>query len=300
MMRFKKTNTKATISNSPAHAPTAIVAEGGGQRGIFTAGVLDTFQASNFNPFDIGIGASAGAQNLFTYFIGLPGYAKQAIGEFTAAPSFFVPYRWLGRCGMLDLDSYFSTIQNDVGNSLPYKRINSKQDSRQLIFVATNKSNLSATYLVPEHTNAIRCMKASSAIPFLYKDGVTTDDDLLVDGGVADPIPVQKAYAQGARKIVVIRTNPRDLTQSCWRNRIDALRLGKALPRTMTEMLERHESAYEASVNFMRNPPSDLNIIEIAPKTTLQSSIFGSSTEALMTDYSMGCKAGASALKRLR
>ena len=44
-----------------------LVCEGGGQRGIFTAGVLDEFMRAGFNPFDIMLGTSAGAQNLSAY-----------------------------------------------------------------------------------------------------------------------------------------------------------------------------------------------------------------------------------------
>ncbi len=39
----------------------ALVTEGGGQRGIFTAGVLDAFLRADFNPFDLLIGTSAGS-----------------------------------------------------------------------------------------------------------------------------------------------------------------------------------------------------------------------------------------------
>ena len=41
--------------------------EGGGQRGIFTAGVLDEFMRAQFNPFDLYLGTSAGAQNLSAF-----------------------------------------------------------------------------------------------------------------------------------------------------------------------------------------------------------------------------------------
>lgn len=51
----------------------ALVCEGGGQRGIFTAGVLDEFQRARFNPFDLMIGTSAGAQNLSAFICGQPG-----------------------------------------------------------------------------------------------------------------------------------------------------------------------------------------------------------------------------------
>ncbi|WP_208723428.1 patatin-like phospholipase family protein, partial [Pseudoalteromonas peptidolytica] len=43
---------------------SAIIAEGGGQKGIFTAGVLDAFLEKKFTPFDLKVGVSAGAQNL--------------------------------------------------------------------------------------------------------------------------------------------------------------------------------------------------------------------------------------------
>ncbi|MEF1231490.1 patatin-like phospholipase family protein, partial [Vibrio fortis] len=46
---------------------TALVAQGGGQRGIFTSGVLDAFLLSNFDPFDDFFGTSAGALNLCAF-----------------------------------------------------------------------------------------------------------------------------------------------------------------------------------------------------------------------------------------
>ncbi|WP_062260581.1 patatin-like phospholipase family protein [Endozoicomonas arenosclerae] len=46
-------------------ANVALVTEGGGQRGIFTAGVLDAFLQAEFNPFGLLIGTSSGALNLY-------------------------------------------------------------------------------------------------------------------------------------------------------------------------------------------------------------------------------------------
>ncbi len=45
----------------------ALVAQGGGQRGIFTSGVLDAFILSNFDPFHEFYGTSAGALNLCAF-----------------------------------------------------------------------------------------------------------------------------------------------------------------------------------------------------------------------------------------
>ena len=46
---------------------TALVVEGGAMRGIFSAGIMDTFIEKKFNPFDLLIGVSIGASNIAAY-----------------------------------------------------------------------------------------------------------------------------------------------------------------------------------------------------------------------------------------
>ena len=278
---------------------TAIVAEGGGQRGIYTAGVLDAFLSAGFNPFELGLGASAGAQNLSTYFLSLPGYAKRAIAELTAAPNFAVPYRWLGNRGVLDLDTYFSRLVDDPEFCFPSRKLDGLAGRRQLVFVATSLASLSATYLEPDSASLLTHMKASSAVPFLYKGGVSVGSEILVDGGVADPVPVRRAHELGASRIVVVRTVPVDDTASCWRERLKSFRLDRAMPTIMTEMLERHEQAYADALRFIAEPPKGVEILQIAPEKPLRSYVFGSRSDALLADYASGCRAGDAALERL-
>ena len=290
----------AAMQDSVIHRGTAIVAEGGGQRGIYTAGVLDTFLRHGFNPFELGVGASAGAQNLSTYFISLPGYAKRAIAELSAEPSFLVPYRWLGKRSVIDLDMYFSRLVDDPVYRFPCGEIDRLAGQRRLVFVATSKSDLTATYLEPDSNNLLTHMKASSAVPFLYRGGVNVGSEILVDGGVADPLPVRRAHALGAKRIVVIRTVPGNEVVSCWRQRLKALRLERAIPAAMSAMLERHEQSYEDAMCFMREPPQGVEIVQIAPELPLRSQVFGSRSEALMADYASGCQAGEAALVQLK
>ncbi len=67
----------------------ALVCEGGGQRGIFTAGVLDEFMRAQFNPFHLYFGTSAGAQNLSAYLCNQPGYGRKVIMRYTTRREFF-------------------------------------------------------------------------------------------------------------------------------------------------------------------------------------------------------------------
>jgi predicted patatin/cPLA2 family phospholipase len=289
----------ASIEDSVVLRGTAIVAEGGGQRGMYTAGVLDAFLSAEFNPFELGVGASAGAQNLSTYFLRLPGYAKRAIAELSAAPNFAVPYRWLGNRGVLDLDTYFARLIDDPAFCFPCGKLDWLAGRRQLVFVATSLTNLSATYLEPDSSSLLTHMKASSAVPFLYKGGVSVDSEILVDGGVADPVPVRRAHALGATRIVVVRTVPVNDTASCWRERLRTFRLDKAIPTIMAEMIDRHEQAYADALQFIAEPPTGVEILQIAPEKPLRSYVFGSRSDALLADYTSGYRAGDTALESM-
>jgi len=80
---------KAHNAEMSNNGKVALVAEGGGQRGIFTAGVLDTWLDAGHDPFDILIGTSAGSQNLTSFVARQKGYAKRLIRGLTRHKRFF-------------------------------------------------------------------------------------------------------------------------------------------------------------------------------------------------------------------
>jgi predicted patatin/cPLA2 family phospholipase len=89
---------------------TALVAEGGGQRGIFTAGVLDSWLHAGFNPFDLLIGTSAGAQNLSSYMTCQKGFGRHSITSLSRDPRFFKLSRTFIGKHAVDLDWYFNQV----------------------------------------------------------------------------------------------------------------------------------------------------------------------------------------------
>ena len=272
----------STDLETPGHLPydlrmenTAIIAEGGGQRGIYTAGVLDAFLHFGFNPFTMGIGVSAGAQNLFSYFLEQPGYARRAIEELTREPGFFVPYRWVGERGIIDLDGYFAHSLNDPDYLLPFQRITKVQTQRRLYFVATDLESLEPVYLEPDESNVVEYLKASSAVPFLYKAGVSFGDRTLLDGGIADPIPVKRAIDLGAKRMIVIRTTSQG-AEPGWRHRLEQFRKLRALPARMIRMLECHERAEHEAESLIENHDKDIELVMIKPEIPLKSQVLGS------------------------
>lgn len=270
----------------------ALVAEGGGQKGVFTAGVLDSWLVEKFNPFQILVGTSAGAQNIASYMSEQTGFAYSAISHLTMDDRFFSLMSGLRGKSALNLDWYFKQVKSPTYR-LDISRAKQNAQHRKLRFATTSLERVKTQMLNPEESGWIKSLKASSAIPLLYRPGVKVKGEAYIDGGVTAPVPVREAYEEGAKKAVVIRTSKTadsPLTQFIGRTR-PVFNKTNWYPRTL-KWLDAHEYSYEQSQAFIERPPEDLKIVEIYPPRPLRSKILGSSPEDLVADYRMGFEVG--------
>ncbi|MFT5808007.1 MAG: putative patatin/cPLA2 family phospholipase [Moritella dasanensis] len=294
-MSQQTNNTLINIASCTTTTPikdAALVVEGGGQRGIFTAGILDSWLANDFNPFSLLIGTSAGAQNLSSYMTRQSGHAKRSIMQLSKHPEFFDMKRPLSGRNTVDLDWYFDRV-NDPEYQLNMNCAQAQLKNRQLLFSATTINGFCPAFLEPTADNWLTMLKASSALPYLYKKGVAIGDGHYVDGGVALPIPIQEAYHRGAKKIIVLRTVPAHQNiRSPWAHKLKSWVCSSQRCPKVLEIITGHENAYSEAIDFIQTPPEDAKIIEIAPPQPLASRILGSSDEALAADYKMGYEMG--------
>lgn len=285
-------NISALAFQSPLpQGKVALVCEGGGQRGIFTAGVLDEFMRSQFDPFDILLGVSAGAQNLSAFACGQRGYARKIINRYTTNNQFFNPIRFVRGGNLLDLDWYIETTSQEcpLDMSTALRRFDT---GREFYMVASRSDNFKASYFQPEEPTWLDIIKASSAIPALYRNGVTFHDVVYHDGGISDAIPVREAYRRGCRTIVVVRTVPSEYQYTTeWVDRMNKWFENSRLQRFMA-MAQVHVETYTDTIQFIQSPPEDTVIIEIFPPTALKSSALGSRLSALNHDYHTGRRCG--------
>ncbi|MCG9115422.1 DUF6363 domain-containing protein [Laribacter hongkongensis] len=276
----------------------ALVCEGGGQRGIFTAGVLDAFLQQAFFPFELMIGTSAGAQTLSAYACGQHGYSRHVITRYTTTRDFFNPLRFLRGGHLIDLDWYVDTVRRDY--PLDLEEAHRRLNGRELLFCACRQDDYRPVYLPAGRYDWLASLKASSAIPLLYRNGAEVGDVRYVDGGVRDAIPVREAWHRGADLILVIRTLPSGISPvPAWRQHMH-----KALSRsdklqTAVQLLEQHERIYAATQHFIDAPPGDLRIIEIAPRQPLKSRVVGSHPRDLEHDYRRGTLCGLQFLRKI-
>lgn len=185
---------------------TALVLEGGGLRGVFTCGVLDCFMDNDIRfPFTVGV--SAGACNGLSYMSGQRGRAK--VSNIDLMDKYhYVGFRYLLTQGcIMDYKLLFEDFPEKI---IPYDYEAYFANTDRFVMVTTNCLTGKAEYF-EEKSDSRRVMdivRASSSLPYVskitYVDGVP-----MLDGGIADPIPVEYAQGQGYDRMVVILTRNR-------------------------------------------------------------------------------------------
>ncbi|ABG41128.1 Patatin [Paraglaciecola sp. T6c] len=317
-------STNAINLNKSAQPKLALIAEGGGQRGIFTAGVLDAWLEEGYDPFDMFFGTSAGSQNLTSYLARQKGYAKRLIRGLSRHKRFFHLGRGLVGKHIVDLDWYFDKT-TEANRAIDFTTAKRSLGDRELYITATNARDRNPYFLSPtgESQQWRELLKASSALPFLYKRGVKltpwlgataanesdvtaakepgaveAQADFYLDGGLAAPLPVIEAYNRGARKIVVIRTADAQFqAQSAWVHKLRTLVCASGYCPKTIDYLVQHEQAYQQELAFIANPPADVEIVQIFAGERLHSKLLGSTDTDLKHDHKIGVAAGKAFLQ---
>lgn len=185
---------------------TALVLEGGGLRGVFTCGVLDNFMKRGIRfPFTVGV--SAGACNGLSYMSGQIGRAKASNIDLMDEHHYIgLKYLFTQRC-IMDFRLLFEDFPERI---IPYDYDAYFSNPDRFVMVTTDCRTGKAVYF-EEKSSSERVMdivRASSSLPFVcpisYVDGVP-----MLDGGIADSIPVEYAMSQGYDRLVVVLTRNR-------------------------------------------------------------------------------------------
>lgn len=182
-----------------------LVLEGGGFRGLYTAGILDGMLEHGIE-FPYTVAVSMGASNATNYL------AKQTKRNLQVPYTLINDARYLSYARLLTKGELFGMdfIFNDVPNTLiPFDFKTFESSPQTLVYVCTDCATGEPYYVANNNTpDAFKALEASTSLPFASKM-VKLHDRLLLDGGIADPIPVEKALAGGCEKLVVILTQPK-------------------------------------------------------------------------------------------
>ncbi|MDE4454836.1 patatin-like phospholipase family protein [Psychrobacter sp. DAB_AL62B] len=185
----------------------ALVVEGGGMRGAFTSGVLDTFLQQQFNPFDLCVGVSSGSTNVANYLAAQQGRTLHIYLDHSLRSEFIHYGRFLKGGDLLDLKWMWDVVEQEY----PLNQAQLFANHAELYMVLTHAVSGEATYIKACKDNILDGLRASSSIPVLTRQAVEIFGEPYFDGGVADALPVHWAAQQDrVAKLMVIRTRPQD------------------------------------------------------------------------------------------
>ena len=263
---------------------TALIIEGGGQRGVFSFGITDTFISRNFDPFDIYIGVSNGVAVLCWYLIretdnNLDKMLYAAKGDYLSYKNLFMGKDILKFHQMYeDGKKMFKPSMEKIKNNLAGK---------EYIAVVTDAIGANAEYYSFGDDEWMPKMIASGTLPLLVRTPSLINGRRKFDGGIADPLPAQKAYEMGAKKIIIIRTYEKKFRRKLkFENYLGAL-LSREYPKLRKALLE-HDKTYNRALDFINNPPPDCEILQLCPPKKLKSKRDSKNIEVLKADYKLG------------
>ncbi|WP_114765120.1 patatin-like phospholipase family protein [Vibrio rhodolitus] len=272
---------------------TALIVEGGAMRSVFSCGILDHFLAENFSPFESFWGVSAGASNLAAYLAKMPGRNKKIYLDYSRRKEFINLRQYLGGGDLIDLDWMWQITLDELG----IDRQVLTADKRPFFLVVARQDSGQAEYHTPDVDMLAETMKASSALPIMYRHGVDLNGKRYVDGGVADAIPVAEAIARGARKIMVLRSRPASYRKSDEKLKPLLKHLLRETPNLIEPMLTR-AARYNQTVALIENPPQGVEIMQICPPESFKLKRLSRDASSLELAYQLGVEAGQEAIER--
>ena len=244
-----------------------LILEGGGMRGVFLTGVLQAFADRKYFPWKLIIGSSAGALTGAAYAAGQIHIARDAFFTLLTTKDFISYFNVLNReKHILDLDWMVETI---ISGDDPLD-IKALRSSCPMIITATHISETGPpkkVYLHSRNDDVLTALKASAAVPFLYRGFVKYRHYNLLDGALLDPIPFHKALDMGYREkdiLVVVSRNRkyRKKQESFWVKTLYESYYKDEKYKFLVDALEHRYERYNAVLDDLYDNHPKISVID--------------------------------------
>lgn len=262
---------------------SGLILEGGGMRGVFTCGVLDNFMDRGIR-FPYTIGVSAGACNGLSYMSGQRGRGKFSNIDLLEKYHYIGIKQLLTKGNIMDFDLLFHTFPEKI---IPYDYARYAQIEERYEMVTTSCLTGRACYYEEKRdpVRIIDIVKASSSLPFVcpiaYVDG-----EPMLDGGIADSIPLLRAKELGYDNNVVVLTRNKGYRKPDKPTSIPPFFYRK-YPALKAAI--RHRNAlYNEQISLVERLESDGKLLVIRPEKPIEVDRMERDTRKLLDLYDEG------------
>lgn len=244
-----------------------LVDVGGGLRGIYAAGILD-FCIEQKIIFDLCIGVSAGSANILAYLAGQKGRNYKYYCEYALRKEYMSIGNFLKKDSYIDLEYVYGTLSNSNGEyPLDFPAL--CQNPAEFYVVAQEAVTGKTKYFRREDIKQddYRILMASSCIPAINRP-YEINGIAYYDGALGDPIPIQKAFAEGCDKVVLILTRLVDIPREPGKDPWLARRIRKKYPKSAENLLRRTKK-YNETVALAKQFEAAGDLLIVSPDSIL-------------------------------
>ena len=273
-----------------------LVLEGGAMRGLFTAGIIDVMMEAGVEPDGL-IGVSAGAAFGCNYKSRQPGRAIRYNTRFAKDA------RYRGLKSFLTTGDYFNAqcgyhivpYQYDLFDVAAFE-----QNPMEFIVVCTDVLTGQAVYHKMDRVDfdELEWLRASASMPLASKV-VEVAGHKLLDGGVADSIPLAYFESIGYDRNVVILTQPEGYVKH--RTKLMPLmRIGLRRYPEMIQAMDRRYLMYNRELEFVRQAEREGRCLVIRPDEKLPIGHISHDPEEMKRVYQIGREMGDRYIERIK
>ena len=273
-----------------------LVLEGGAMRGLFTAGIIDVMMEAGVEPDGL-IGVSAGAAFGCNYKSRQPGRAIRYNTRFAKDA------RYSGLKSLLTTGDYFNAqfgyhivpYQYDLFDVETFEK-----NPMEFIVVCTDVLTGQAVYHKMDRVDydELEWLRASASMPLASKV-VEVAGRKLLDGGVADSIPLAYFESIGYDRNVVILTQPEGYVKH--RTKLMPLmRIGLRRYPEMIQAMDRRYLMYNHELEFVRQAEREGRCLVIRPDEKLPIGHISHDPEEMKRVYQIGREMGDRYIERIK
>jgi len=257
-----------------------LVLEGGAMRGLFSAGVIDILMENNLLPDGV-IGVSAGAA------FGCNIKSKQPGRVIRYNKKLAHDWRYASFRSLLTTGDYF-------GGEYAYHYL------LEFWAVCTNVGTGKAVYkrLMEVDNNCLEYIRASASMPIAARI-VTVEGKKLLDGGIADSIPLRFFQEQGYDRNLVVLTQPANYVKEP-NKLMPLMRLWLRRHPRIIRALEQRHIMYNDQLEYVRQEEKKPNTLVLRPESVLTIGHLSHNLDDMQATYEHGRKVATKHLEEIK
>ncbi len=273
-----------------------LILEGGAMRGLFSAGIIDVMMEHDIWPDGL-IGVSAGAAFGCNYKSRQIGRAIRYNMRF-AKDSRYSGLRSLifsGDYFNAEFDYHIVPTQYDIFDGKAFA-----ENPMEFVIVCTDVETGKAVYKrleVVDH-DSLEWLRASASMPVVSRI-VELEGHKLLDGGVADSIPLQHFEERGYDRNVVVLTQPDGFTKE-HNSLMPIIRLSLRRYPNMIEALDKRHLMYNDELEYVRQAEQEGRCLVIRPETKIPIGHISHDPAEMKAVYEMGRETGTKYIDKIK